>query len=585
MTRSEFVGRLRQLEMTASPASVMRLVKSLLELAPRVDAELRGDLSRELLRRGVGTPVPRAAPLGVGEAYLLLFEAPASGHAVRMHLERGDDAADPDLGREVRRAYRGAVATAARSCRRMDHPHFPSVAFDAPFQIEGGSIGLAVAIASLSHAAREAPRSDTAGSAQVDERGELRPVAHLPVKLEALRRCWPEITRVVVARAQTFPEGYVTPTGLEVLRARTVEEALPLFGVSLVSLHASSIEAYVVRIASFAGENGLSTPWTQLALEARECAEALVDQQDQRAKALLWAAIFSLHAGDADDTEELLSAIPDAELEGYPALLAHKLVITASREIDAGAIVAAIDHARAATALCQTSDRQTQKDLLGKALGTHGRALMHRGDYAEAEPLLRAGLAHHDQHKLPAESVRSACYLATCLRLSLRLHEAHAVADEALARASTLSAKYDALVMTRQFLRLERARIASALERWEDAERDFALVKCGQENAGAWPRLGGTRGLAHTLGMLGRVDESLAALAECVEVARNGAVPQILRKIAATAAGDALLAIDDSSRTSPSHVTRANLEQAWREAFGLEPDKPVIERTLRGWVY
>jgi tetratricopeptide (TPR) repeat protein len=582
MTRSDFVERLRGLKRAVTEATARRLEKDLVEAAPRVDAELRDALRRELERRGRDVPPMSAAPLGIGETYLLLFEAPAVGHAVRLEVRRTVDKLDPHLAHEVRRAYRGAVATAAARCGQLD-AQFPSVFIDGPsarFRIEGGSLGLAVAVGSFSEATGVAPAGDTVGSAQVTERGELRPVEHLPVKLDALRKRWPDVKRVVVAQGQKWPADYVAP--IEVCAVATLREALPYFGIDIESprsLKRGTKDSYRARLAAFEGANGMTTSWVNLALEARECAAALADEPDKVARAWLSAALFSLHAGDEDETRTLLANIHENELEAYPELQARKLVVMASSEIDRDLFDDSASHADAAERLCR-EDKATYREVFGQVLGTRGRALMHRGDYAAAEPLLHAAVEHHRAFKMHAEVPRSSCYLAACLRLSGQLDKANAVAREALAAIERLSADYDVAIMTGLFLRLELARIATSSGDWTEAVREFEIVRAAQVDAAAWPGLGGARGLARALREVGRGSESDLALAQCVSVASDAAQLPIFRKVAAVAAGEALLGIGGTSG-----IARGPLEEAWRSAFGSEPEKDVLERTIHAWMY
>ena len=70
------------------------------------------------------------------------------------------------------------------------------------------------------------------------------------------------------------------------------------------------------------------------------------------------------------------------------------------------------------------------------------------------------------------------------------------------------------------------------------------------------------------------------SLAQCVSVATDPARVPIFRKIAAVAAGEALLGVGGTSG-----IARGLLEEAWCGAFGTEPDEDILARTVRTWMY
>ena len=158
-------------------------VSDLERAAPDMAHALREELRRVAAEHGLGGGAIFAKPLGVGESWLLLFEPPKQGHVFRLRASFEPGGKEGRLEAEIRRAYRGLVASAAKVGRHLDHRVPPVVTMDAPtlahFEIEGSSLGLSVAIAALSAATLRAPDSRVAASAQVRDDGRLAPVEHL----------------------------------------------------------------------------------------------------------------------------------------------------------------------------------------------------------------------------------------------------------------------------------------------------------------------------------------------------------------------------------------------------------------------
>jgi len=578
MKRSEFEDALRQLSAATTIARARMLVRELIQAAPRMDAPLRADLQRIAATHGISVAPIDAAVLGVGEAWVLLFEAPNNGCVARLRATFGPHG-DERLSFEVRRAFRGLIRTAAKARRRIDHHAPPAVDIDAPyarFEIEGSSLGLSVAIAALSAVTGRSPVSTVASSAQVRDDGTLAPVEHLVPKLVALATSAPEVTRVVVARGQNT-DGYNGP--IEIVSAEDLAQALTLSGLALEELREAHSETYVDQLASLRSENNRphdADEWRRFSLVAWEIAGALVEDDHERsAEALVLAALLAIHAGDPSDAVALLREVSDVDATRYPELHARKLIAAASGSIDVDRFGEASAFAQEAIALCD-SPRQRDRELLGQALGTHGRALLHAGDAAGAEPILRRAVELHRQF-CPRERPRSACYLATCLRKMGRLQEALDMIDGALAEIAR--PRWDLDVTTALFLRLERGRIFLDLGDATSAITEFELVKAGQSGDTSYPRAGAMRDLARALRLAHEDERAQATLAACVATARSMAdrVPTIAR-VAAAAAGEAIL--DGVTSIAP-----AELADAWRAAFGDDASPDRIRQILRNWIY
>jgi hypothetical protein len=111
MKRIEFETKLRQVK-NASLARVRMLVQDLEPHAPRVDAVLREDFRKTLERLGFTSPTLAAVSLLPRETWLLLYEAPRDGWAVRLRAfyDAVLPTIDDRLATEVRRAHRGLLA-------------------------------------------------------------------------------------------------------------------------------------------------------------------------------------------------------------------------------------------------------------------------------------------------------------------------------------------------------------------------------------------------------------------------------------------------------------------------------------------
>lgn len=588
MPRATFAARLAELERARSRASANLLLDEIAPDLPFAAPDHRIAVQALLAARGIDFTLP-AARLRVGETWLLLYEAPGSGWAVRLRAVAEPTPDTTLLGGELGRAHRALVTAAGRCGRRLPTAAPPGIEIDAPvgrFQVEGGSLGLSVAVATLSMGLAKAPRIDCAGSAQVFEGGELRPVEHLEAKIETVCRTCPELRGVVVARHQPVPAGY--RCAVELVRADSLAEALPHFGLRLTELRhrVTSIEELQDSVRRLRIENARAHTigeWQRLVHEACELAVALEEDDPESAgQSRVWGALFAVHAGDADTAEALVKQISEAVANQYPALQARKRIISATSLIDGPNCHEAIQAAADAVELCRALPSSESRELLGQALGTHGRAFLHAGRHAEAEPLLRLAADHHHAAK-PQEEPRSLSYLATCLRLAGRPEDALDVVDRALARAEIdAEKKWDVAATTRLYLRLERGRVLAALQRWPEAASELLAVREGQQGELDYPRLGAVQSLPRVLRRAGRTAEAEQALAGCVAVARRLAASErtsILARVAAVAAAEALL--DAAADQCPSEA----LAEAVRAAFGEEPSFDVLKRIVERSVY
>ncbi len=562
MTSTEALAA--ELEATRSSARRRLLRDTLLDRAPRLTAAERATVARALEAAGLATVLPAPA-LAPGETWLLTHRAGRGGSVHRVRVARGGVATGVALDRvEIERAYRGLLAATGRAMRRVPHAVAPTLRADlGPDEVgvEGSSLGLSAAVAALSALIGRPPAPTCSGSAQVLEDGRLRPVAFLREKVAALRAELPNVTTLVVAEGQDVDADAIA--NLEVVRAARLDEALAAFGLDLARLDGFDHDAHARRIDDAKHVHQAASPddWLLRADELLESASAVEGLDPGRAiRARVTAAHFALHGGRGDVASSRVRELRGRLDEAPPEVAAMAEIVHASALIDAEDFAEALAVSRRAVAACEALGAYDRRQLRGMALGTEGRALLHAGDRAGAEPLLRDALRHHQQH-VPMEAPRSSCYLATCLRLLGRPDDALAVIDEALDRMDAHGARPRLFDTTEAYARLERARTLMALGRLDEARADLVRVMDAQESDLAYPRLGALRELACVDLMRGDTVRGDEELARCVRVVETASDP-IDRQIAAVAAGRALV---EGWTTS---VPPSELEAAWGRAFG-----------------
>ena len=580
MKRSDFEERLRELRRAStSVARAKMLLAELIRTAPIMDHPLAERLRQTAADRGLVVAPIVAKPLEVGESWLLLFEPPNLGHAVRLRASFSPGKDDP-LDAEVRRAFRGLVATAAREGRHLDHRAPPTLTIDAPFahfDVEGSSLGLSVAIAAASAATQRAADSRVAATAQVRDDGTLAPVEHLPEKLEALARAQPQVTSVIVAANQDL-RGYEGP--IQLLKWSHLGEALTTCGLSLEVLPQANLDAFCARIAHFRAQNNRANDtedWKRLSMEAWETAKVLaLHDADASGAASVFSALFAVHGGDPRGADAVLQREAKLDVTRYPELHARRNIAAATAAIDEDDLPAAKALAEEAVQATEGLSGRDRRELLGEAYGTLGRVLLHAGALAEAEGFLRKGMAHHDQ-ECPTEAPRSACYVATCLRRMGRLDEALEAVNTALEKLAPQ--RWNLHATTKSYLHLERGRIRLASGDARGAIEDLELVRDAQNRDSSYPRLGAQRSLATAYRIAGDTERADDTLRACVAVARAVGTPRTIARVAAVAAGEALLGEMWGS------VEREGLEDAWRRAFGDAVSEGEIRERLGVWVY
>ena len=497
--------------------------------------------------------------------------------------DAGTDAGD-DFRAEADRAFRGVLSAVARSCRALADGTRLGFELLGPalgkIDVIGASLGLPVAVATISRALGRAPNPTVAGSAAVTSDGDLTPVLHLPEKIAALWAAQAGVSMVVVAEKQELPAGYHAPIGVK--RAARLEAALCHFGLALDGLPEGPIENHIERVDRFKTLNVqpvASSEWRLFADQAWESACALHQARElqKASESRAWSALFSLHAGDAELAFEIVSTIDERLLERFPTACVWKHSVQASAAIDREDYDQAMEQAQLAVAACGSLESSDARLLVGYARGTLGRAHMHAGEFASADIELASAIDHFLREGHHREVPRTMCYRATCLRLAGRVPEAFEVVEDALAR--TGSGPSSALLKTTAlFLRLERGRIRLRAGQWADALLDLEFVRDSQSNDESYPRLGAVRDLPLALWMSGRREEAAGVLRTCLALARRRR--DTLGKVAAVAAGVALVTPELAVA-----VPAQELWAVWNATFPGNEGENGVRAVLATWVY
>ncbi len=584
MTRAEVLQLLAKAERDdlANARAALDRLRPALQLA-WIDHELRRRAHAAAERCKEPIEVPPPASLRVGETWLLLALGGGLGRVARMSalpLRSRVTALPHD---ETFAALQALAATAVRLGR-----YIPSDALETRFGladgetniiVEGSSLRLSTCVALVSSLTHQPPRMNVAATAAVDRKtGKLLPVSLIEPKCRAIEEQWPEIDTVVVAQSQELRPD----PRLHVVRAATIVEALEAFGLDLTKLRPPSPEALRTLLKSFeqrdAEQHDLAQ-WRAFSEEARQIAELLEADDDaaSAAQARVWSALFASHAGHNKQAAAVLETVPENAIDD-PSLQVMRDVVQASVRID--------DDPRAAATLTETAVARARelpnagrRQWLGKALGTQGRAILHSGDPARAEAILREAHEHHlGVPQMKAEAPRSACYLACCLRHMGRADEALALLEDARSAAER-RAHSDLAKSTLRFIDLERGRALAALDRIDEAVAMLEPLVDPTLPPASYPSLGARRTLAALLRRLGRNGEAHDHLQACWRLAHDASVGETAQKVGAVAAAEDRLTAEREGRAPSLDVAEVNA--VWLRLFG----DAAMAQVVRSWVY
>jgi len=480
----------------------------------KLEVLARGELSPDQLER-----LRRIAPHlaegrtpwlpSVGESFVLTWSA-GGGEVARLRVERKGEplvlempGLGPDAARQVRLVYQLLRRLAAAQHRGVPElgalGHVVSCSGTLP--LDGASLGVSVAIAFVSSWLGRAPRTNVAATARVDGAGVLLPVAHVDEKWRSLQRERPDVSLLVAStqllrRAVASPASFQSVDASNVVRAAHLQQALAIFGLGLDELPPlrstrEQRERELHALGHAQSENYSAERWMDFVDRAVALADDPDCESEVRTMAYGHAMLFALHAGDPGRAAELGARVGDAELASLrDSERAWVYVARASAAIDDERLDAAIRLAEQAVEeshrLLATRDR---REVVGRAYGTLGRALMHACRDEDARPWLEKGVEHHRQY-LPEELPRSLCYLATSLRRLGRYDEAATTLEAALAAEEGDSF---ASGNTLLFLLYERARLHFERGELDDCLRGIERIQRRQSNPADYPRLGTLR--------------------------------------------------------------------------------------------
>jgi tetratricopeptide (TPR) repeat protein len=549
MQAHELDSLLGQLRRASTPAEKARISRRLKDAQSERWFDRLHEQAVQRIAAEVGARVPAWQPPapGVGETWVLLFGdgcgqvAPLTVHPRPLQLVA------PELKYELERALAGLYATLGCARRRLPHALYATHVEIAAVRVVGASLGVAACVGWMSRALGVPVPTKVVATAQVSPTGELELVDHLGAKLAALRERLLQVEKVVVAAKQ--PELEHTH-GFELVRCEKLSDALHVFGLSAsqlqVNLSAEQYERDHEELKHLENKSFGAEEWIEHARRAQEVACGLASfgeeaLREKAAEARIRAALFALHGGDPAFAEELLAQV---SADSLPLeLAALSAVVKASKSIDAASGAASAE-ARMAVELSESlSSKRAKREVLGRAYGTLGRALMHADAFEEALPWLRNGADFHREHA-PREHARSLCYVAQCLRGLGRPADALETVRAALAFTEAQLATAE---KTRAYLRLEEGRALLALGRASEALDAFEYVIDCQGNDSDHPRISGLRGTAAALQALEKVDAAKPWFGRCRAIAEARNLPRILREIATLAIGDVLACEGDAA--------------------------------------
>lgn len=566
----------------------MKRLEALVQAVERADSLRRRTLARQLsrealpesLRGRANTVLPEALaqaprlPDRVGETWVLLAKDGSSGLVARVGTRPTQEPLDPKSLRVARAALLRVVG---RACRRL-----PSEARDVAgifiqdeldAAVTGRSAELSAAVALVSLALGRPPLPHVAGSAQLALDGRLEPVLHLAEKLEALRREWPLVTKVVVAREQSVDGSH----GVEIVRAANLDDALVAYGLDVRDLGACDVDDHEARVAGLKAEGEKQgADFQRLATDAWESASVLAETRpDLAAKARGYAALFLLHLGESREAWNMQEGVDRKSLEGEPDILAMLDTFAASAAIDVGQAEMAKELARSAMTGLGPPRSREHGAMVASACGTYGRAYLHAGEHAEATGHLARAVELQQAHA-PLEVPRSRGYLATAQRLAGKLAEARETLALALEQNAREAPSRSASRQTTPFLRLEAGRLALAEGNLSEAERHLVAVG---EDPKRYPDLGALR--TRVLVAIRSGDLAFAkALAEtCTSVVPPDAKPSALAEVGAVGFAELVVA----GVATPEEEARAM--DLLTRAFGREISRESVPELVARQVF
>lgn len=419
-------------------------------------------------------------------------------------------------------------------------------------ELDGESLGLAAAIAFASAWLRKPIRGDIAAAATVNENGLIGAVSAVTAKATELR----SITSSVSVLCDERNKVEVEEAGLDALTVPRLEVALRKAGLELSGLEGSSYEPVRNRqerlgnLANRVEDGDLkryreNATWTEIADEMRRLIVSL-EKQASDSELVRWkclAALAYMHEGRSDDAGSLLRDVkPRPELR-----LSHQAlwdIVNVGNLTNNERRLMGMEGLTAIEQLKTDIEQLRLKDedgLLGRCLGTLGRAYLHQRNPVRALPFLREGVAEHKRDpRMSHETARSRVYLSMALRAIEDFDDALLQLEMAERELETDTRNYSHEYerSCRVYHDYERARVLVDLERYEDAVRyaTQALEECRWT---WWPQLGILRTRAWAYRMNGQDREAQSDVALMHEVVKwaQGNQPALTQAIIEEAEG------------------------------------------------
>ncbi len=359
------------------------------------------------------------------------------------------------------------------------------------------------------------------------------------------------------------------PRSVQVIRRHTLSEAIGDFDLAWSDVALEPLPRGAARERIDALEHARVDRYTRDEwLHEARCASVLAAHPNipasDRVKAAMYSALFHLHAGHVAQAKAMIDAV-DPTIDGkIPGELRVWLeLIRATYAIDHGDFDGALAWGAAAVESAEGLSETSREEVLGRALGTLGRAYVHAGGAREGVPFLERAVAHHRMFE-PTTLARSLIYLATAQRRSGDVSRALATIEQARADlANPRLAGESETASSRLFADYELGRILYAMDELAAAEVALRRVRDSQPSPTDYPRLGALRYLA---AIALRTNETVGCelLHEAIEAANSLDPSSALHAVAAAACGEALRrpeSLDDvlrrdASETWASHQRR-----------------------------
>ena len=399
--------------------------------------------------------------------------------------------------------------------------------------LDGDSLALPTALAFLSLWLKQALPADLAATGRLLEQdgvSTVLPVAGVYEKAQALGAIAGNRTRLLAHPEHTSESTAAGATAVEVL---TLEQAVTSAGLDLSMAKAPEVGGSTVErvdalrrttadidsqhLARYKGIKG-EDPWVTMADRLRLLWNSLRDVGGVRAEDLesaqVMASLAYTHAGDLEAAGAMLHNLDVTEETRCP-IRVMALIVKIGFGIDHEDWGACSHSSELLDVELEKLNDGERKLLLGRALGTQGRAWMHQRKLDRALPLLNRAVEENLQHSTH-EVGRSRVYVAMALRMASKPNEAlgqlELAAKELLTHTRAWSEPYYTQCI--MFWCYERARVHLDLQQPDHAELCATKALEAASWRGWWPAAGILRTRAWSYRLMGRDDAAVQDMAE-----------------------------------------------------------------------